>query len=204
MTNTIKNLIEAEKAYSKAKAELETAKLEATRYVIESGYEEVDIEGYKVKIKQHKKQKIQDTTEIQNLVDQLEKVRKRITESNKEKIYELQRKKFYIDIELNQFMNNDMTASIENKIEAKRAKLADSAESHYEVQCKFNNKAAESYLDTRLMKKFINRGAELRGVCPKGITKGQVLKFLLEYKDSEDIETEWDNLVERHRHNLKC
>lgn len=204
MTNAIKTLIDAEKAYLKAKAELETAKLEATRYVIDSGYDEVDIEGYKVKIKEYKKQKVQDTAEILDLENQLELIRTRITEANKQKIYDLQKQKFYLEVELEQLMHNDMTESIENKIEAQRQKLADSAESRYEVYCKFNNKAAEACLDTRLMKKFIKKGWQLRDECPKGISKGQVLKFLLEYKDSENIEDEWDNLVDRHKHNLKC
>ena len=204
MTTPIKTLIAAEKAYSKAKAELETAKLEATRYVMDSGYNEVDIEGYTVKIKEYKKQKIQDTADILDLENQLELIRNKITEVNKQKIYDLQKQKFYLEVELEQLMHNDMTESIENKIEAKRQKLSDSTESHYEVYCKFNNKAAEACLDTRLLKKYVKKGWQLRDECPKGISKGQVLKFLLEYKDSENIENEWDNLVDRHRHNLKC
>ena len=201
--NEIKDYIEAQAELKAAEAKLATAKLNATKYIRNAGYNSVNTDGYKVTLKEYRRPKVKTTEEIELLEQQLQDEYDALIEDNAEAIYKLQQQSYVIKSELHQLTHNGTVLFLQKEIAAKKEALAAQSESYYDVTCKFDPKSAhiESLICPHDYNYLIVEGKKLKDVCGKGLAKSSVASFIMTWHKSGStlpIKEAWKERVAEH------
>ena len=203
-TKLLRELITAERELEAAKLKLELAKSAATKYIIESGVESADIDGYTLSLKQYKRQRTNSSNVLAELDDQISSAKQKLADQNSAELYKLQKQNFYNELKIAQLLSSPEVVELEKQRKQEIKNIAESDSSYFEVFAKVNTKSSDylkSVVEQRQLIEMIAEGAALKKTTGKSISKQAVIKFVLAWsvEKLEPLDKAWEKKIKLHK-----
>ena len=203
-TKLLRELITAERELEAAKLKLELAKSAATKYIIESGVESADVDGYTLSLKQYKRQRTNKSEKLVELSKLINSHKQKLADQNSAELYKLQKENFYNELKIAQLLSSDEVQELQQEYKSEVAKIAAADSSYFEVFAKVNTKNSEylnSVVEQRQLTEMIAEGAALKKTTGKSISKQAVIKFVLAWsvEKLEPLDKAWEKKVKLHK-----